>query len=120
MAALPYRAPERITPRSALLQLLGEHPDDAAGAAAIGQLVDVPECRNAAQWMAAMPRGDLERLVDVVDGECHAVHADLVGPGGLRLDRLGMDVLEELQATAAVWRLEHRDVGVVAVEADRS
>jgi len=29
-----------------------------------------------------------------------------------------VDVLEELEATVAVWRLEHRDVGVVAVEAD--
>src|SRR4029453_19444478 len=41
-----------------------------------------------------------------------------VRPGGLRLDRVGVDVLEELEATVAVWRLEHRDVGVVAVEAD--
>ena len=30
----------------------------------------------------------------------------------------GMDVFEELEATVAVWRLQHRDVGVVAVEAD--
>jgi hypothetical protein len=29
-----------------------------------------------------------------------------------------VDVLEELEATVAVWRLEHRDVGVVSVEAD--
>ena len=28
-----------------------------------------------------------------------------------------MDVLEELEAAVAVWRLEHGDVGVVAVEA---
>ena len=47
----------------------------------------------------------------------HPVHADLVRLGGLRLDRLGVDVLEELEATVAVWRLEHGDVGVVAVEA---
>src|SRR5687767_3013539 len=46
------------------------------------------------------------------------MHADLVRPGGLRLNRVGVDVLEELEATVAVWRLEHRDVGVVAVEAD--
>ena len=36
----------------------------------------------------------------------------------LRLDRVGVDVLEELEATVAVWRLEHGDVGVVAVEVD--
>src|SRR5262249_60905633 len=54
----------------------------------------------------------------VVARESHAVHADLVRPGGLRLDRVGVDVLEELEATVAVWRLEHGDVGVVAVEAD--
>src|SRR5512133_918170 len=46
------------------------------------------------------------------------MHADLVRPGGLRLNRVGVDVLEELEATVAVWRLEHGDVGVVAVEAD--
>ena len=34
------------------------------------------------------------------------------------VDRVGVDVFEELEATVAVWRLEHRDVGVVAVEAD--
>ena len=65
-----------------------------------------------------MPRGDLEGLVDVVDGEGDAVHADLVGSGGLGLDRVGVDVLEELEATVAVRRLQHRDLGVVAVEAD--
>ena len=48
----------------------------------------------------------------------HAVHADLVRPGGLRLDRVGVDVLEELEATIPVWRLEHRDSGVVTVETD--
>jgi hypothetical protein len=35
-----------------------------------------------------------------------------------RLDRLGVEVLEELQAAVAVRRLEHRDPGAVAVEAD--
>ena len=29
-----------------------------------------------------------------------------------------MNVFEELEAAVAVWRLEHGDVGVVAVEAD--
>src|SRR3546814_9483755 len=62
-----------------------------------------------------LPRGDLEGLVDVVDGEGDAVHADLVGPGGLGLDRVGVDVLEELEATVAIWRLEHGDVGVVEI-----
>jgi hypothetical protein len=36
-----------IDPRSTLLQFLGEHNDDAAGAANIGQLVDVPVGRHA-------------------------------------------------------------------------
>src|ERR687894_670866 len=104
------RLPRRrsgFDPRSALLQLLGEHHDDAAGAADVGELVDVAVSGHAAERVAAVPRGDLESLVDVVDGEGDAVHADLVGPGGLRLDRVGMDVLEELEATVAVWRLEH-------------
>ena len=38
--------------------------------------------------------------------------------GGLGLDRVGVDVLEELEATTAVRSLEHGDLGVVAVEAD--
>nr|WP_227425853.1 hypothetical protein [Pengzhenrongella sicca] len=29
-----------------------------------------------------------------------------------------MDVLEQFEATVAVWRLEHGDVGVVALDAD--
>jgi hypothetical protein len=45
------------------------------------------------------------------------MHANLVGDGGRRLDRLGMDVLEEFEATVTVWCLEHRNVGMVAVEA---
>src|SRR6476661_7723771 len=68
--------------------------------------------------MAVVPRGDLEGLLDVVDREGHAVHPDLMRPGGLRLDRIGVDVLEELEATVAVRRLEHGDIGVVVVEAD--
>ncbi|GAA1240997.1 hypothetical protein GCM10009657_16010 [Oryzihumus leptocrescens] len=64
-----------------------------------------------------MPRGDLEGLVDVVDREGDAVHADLVRAGGFRLYCVGVDVLEELETTDAVWRLEHGDLGVVAVEA---
>jgi DNA invertase Pin-like site-specific DNA recombinase len=52
--------------------------------------------------VAAVPRGDLEGLVDVVDREGDAVHADLVRPRGLRLDRVGVDVLEELEATVAL------------------
>jgi hypothetical protein len=31
-----------------------------------------------------------------------------------------VDVLEELKATVTVWRLEHRNVGVVAIKADGS
>src|SRR3982751_5852745 len=46
------------------------------------------------------------------------MHADLVGTNGLHLDRFGVDVLEEFEATVAVWRLEHRNVGVIAIKAD--
>ena len=41
------------------------------------------------------------------------------GPCGLRLDCVGVDVLEDSpRLTIAVWRLEHGDVGAVAVETD--
>src|SRR5687768_10702820 len=92
---------------SALLQLFGKHEDDAAGAADVGELVRVPIGRDAAQRMAAVLRGYLEGFVDVVDRESHPMHADLVRPGGLRLDRVGVDVLEELEPTVTVRRLEH-------------
>src|SRR3954454_22766593 len=53
-------------PWSVLVQLLGEHHQDAAGAMDIGELVDVSVGGHAAQRMAAVPRCDLEGLVDVV------------------------------------------------------
>src|SRR6478735_9363858 len=109
----------RLDCGSALLQVLGEHHDDAAGTADVRELVRVPVRRDSAKRVAAVPRGDVEGLVDVVDREGDAVHADLVWPGGLCLDRIGVEVLEELEATVSVWCLEHGDVGVVAVEADR-
>lgn len=64
-----------------------------------------------------MPRSYFEGRVNVVHGECDSVHADLVGKSGLRLDRIGLDVLEELNASLAIGGLEHRDAGVVAVKA---
>src|SRR5438270_383404 len=70
--------PRARTPLSALLQLLGEHHDDAAGAAYVGELVDVSIGGYAAKRVAAVPGGDLEGLADVVDREGDAVHADLV------------------------------------------
>jgi len=55
----------------------------------------------------------------VARGEGSGVGAPpLVRSGGFGLDGVGMDVLEELEATVAVGRLEHGDVRVVAVQAD--
>jgi hypothetical protein len=68
--------------------------------------------------VAAVHRGDLDGFVDVVHLECDAVHPDVVGLGGAGVDRVGVDVFEEFEATVAVRRLEHGDLGVVAVEAD--
>lgn len=48
MAEVAYRAPKRINPRSAVLQLLREHHNDGGGAADIGQRVHVPVGRHAA------------------------------------------------------------------------
>src|ERR1700761_8108788 len=89
-------APRNRSRPSVLRQLLGEHDDDAAGAADIRELVNVLVGRHAAKRTAAMPRGYLKGLVDVVDREGNALHANLVGTSGLRLDRFGVDVLEEL------------------------
>lgn len=43
-----------------------------------------------------MLRRDLERRVEVVDRESHPVHPDLVRQGRLGLDRLEVQVFEEL------------------------
>jgi hypothetical protein len=61
------RIRQTVDSRSAFVQLLGEHHDDAAGAADIGELVDVLVGRHTAQRVAAMLRGDLKGFVDVVD-----------------------------------------------------
>src|SRR6185437_1974708 len=65
-----------------------------------------------------MSCGYLEGFIDVVDRERDAMHANFVGRSGLRFNRLRMDVLEELQTTVTVRRLEHRNLGVITVEAD--
>jgi hypothetical protein len=62
---------------------------------------------------------DREGLIEVIHGKCDPVHPDVVGPRRVRLDRIGMDVLEKLEAVLCVWRLEDGDFGVVAVEVDR-
>jgi hypothetical protein len=103
---------------STLGQLLGEHHDDAAGAAYIGEPVHVFVSGYATQGAAAVPSGDREGLVKVVDREGDPVHADLVRPCGLGLDGSRMDVLEQLKPPVTVWGLEHGDVGVVAVQAN--
>ena len=61
-----------------LLQFLGEHHEDAAGAAEVGELVDVLVGGDAAERVTAVSGGNLEGGVDVVDGETDAVHADCV------------------------------------------
>src|SRR5919107_5386063 len=77
------------SPWSTRFQLLGEHHDDAAGAADIGELVDVLVGRDAAQRVAAMPRGNLEGLVDVVDREGDAVMPISLGRVGFVSIALG-------------------------------
>ena len=52
---------------SALVERLREHDQDAAGAADIGELLDVLVRRHPAERMAAVSRGDLERSIDVID-----------------------------------------------------
>ena len=48
------------------------------------------------------------------------MHTNLIGKSWLRLDRVGVDVLEQLEHPVAVRCLQHRDVGVIAVEPDAS
>ena len=105
---------------SVLLQLLGEHHDDPAGPANVGEFVDIPVCGHTAKRMAPVSRGNLQSCVDVVNGEGDAVHTDLVGTGGTRIDRFWVDVLEEFKATVTVWGLQQCNPGVVAIESDRS
>jgi acetyl esterase/lipase len=103
---------------SVILQLLGKHHDDVAGTAEVGELVDVLIGRDATKWMASVLRRYLKGYVDVVDRERDAVHANVVGTSGLRLNRFGVDVLEEFKTTVTIRSLEHRNPGVVAIKAN--
>ena len=76
---------------------MGEHHEDPARAAQAGERVGVLVGRDAPERVAAVARRGLERLLDVVDGERDTVRADLVGERRLRLDRLRVEVLEELE-----------------------
>lgn len=105
---------------SVFLQFLGQHHEDAAGTAEVREFVDVGIGRHAPQRMASVLCGYLEGLIDVIYREGHAVHADVVGARRLRLDRLGMDVFEELKPTVTVRGLEHRNFGVVSIKSNGS
>ena len=103
-----------------LRQVLGEHHEDSAGAAEVCEFVCVVIGHHTSQRMASVPCGYLEGLIDVVNREGHAVHAYVVGPSRVRLDRLGMDVFKELESTTTIWRLEHRDIGMVSIKSHGS
>lgn len=85
----------------------------------VAQLVDVLTGRDTAQRQATVTRGNAQGLVDVVDGEGHAMHADLVRKSRCRLDRRGVDVLEEFDLASTIRGLQHGDPGVVAVQPHR-
>ena len=105
---------------SALLQLFGEHHQDSAGAAQVGEFVNILVGGHAPKRVIAVFRCDRRCVVDVVDGERDAVHTNLVRKRRLRLDRIRMNVHEEFKAPMAVRRLKNRDLGVVAIEANGS
>ena len=46
------------------------------------------------------------------------MHADVVGAGGVRLDRFRVDVFEELKLAMTVRGLEDGDVGMVSIKPD--
>lgn len=104
--------------RCSTLEFLGKHQKDSAGPAQVGELVDVLVGGHATQRVVAVFCSNCQGIVDVVDGEGDAVHADFIRQGGFGLDRVRVDVLEEFEAPVAVRRLEHRDLGVVSVKAD--
>jgi hypothetical protein len=80
LTSVPVTTPQWIDPTSAVLQLLCEHHEDAARAADVGQLVEVFVDGDAAQRVAAVPRGDLKGIVDVVDrGSVGRQNPGLVG-----------------------------------------
>ncbi|VXC32433.1 Multi-sensor signal transduction histidine [Arthrobacter sp. 9V] len=69
--------------------------------------------------MAAVPGGNLQGVVNVVNRESYAVHTDLVGKGRMGLDRVRMQVFEEFKLAIAIRGLEHRNFRVVAVQPNR-
>ena len=99
-------------------EVLREHHEDPARPTHVRELDHVLVVRDAPQREEAVPGRDLEGLVDVVHRERDTVHPDLVGQRRFGLDRVGMDVFEQFELTLPIGRREHRDLRVVAVEAD--
>ena len=101
----------------ARFQLLGEHHEDAAGAADIGELVDVLVDRHAARprqpCRAAISRASSMSSTEKAT-RCMPISLGRVGFVSIAS---GVDILERLGAAAAVG-VEHGDVCVVPVEAD--
>lgn len=65
-----------------------------------------------------MARGDLKRRLNIVHREGNPVHPNLVRTGGLRLNRVRVDVLEQLEAPRAVGSPKHRDLRMISIEPD--
>lgn len=102
-----------------LSQILRKHHEDAARATDVGEFVEIPVVRHPAKRKTAVCGRLLQGIVNAVHLKRDAMHPDLVGAGGFRFDGHGVDVFEQLDAAVAVGRLEQRDPGVVAIEANR-
>jgi hypothetical protein len=98
------RIPDAV--ESALAEILGEHHEDAAGAAQVGEFVEVLIGCDSAERVVAVAGSNGEGGVDVINRERHAVHPDLVGLRGLGVDRRRVDVLEKLNLAAAIGGLQ--------------
>src|SRR5258708_38335669 len=98
----------------------GQGHDDASGAAEVAEPVDVLVLRHPAEELGAVGAQAPDGVVDVVDGEHDAMHAQRVMRRALRLSagRRGGEVLGKLQPAVAVWGSHHRDVAAHAVESD--
>lgn len=106
-------------PESALPEVFCEHHEDAARAAQVRELVEIPVCRDGTQGVAAVPSGGRESRLDVIDRERNAMHPDLVGLRRFGVDCRRVDVFEEFKLSVALGCLQQRDLHMIAIESDR-
>lgn len=99
-------------------RVLRQHDDDVRESTDIGQLVHVLVVRDTAQRETTALSRDLEGRINILNGKGHSVHTNRIRRKRFYLDCLWLEVLKKLDLALTSGRLEHGDLGTIAVEAN--